>query len=679
MRISYNWLKEYVDIRLTPEKLAELLTMSGLTVESLQPLGSDHIFEIEVTSNRPDWLSVVGVAREVAAICGSRLKAPHAATVKGHDTKSDTRIIVDDKKLCPRYTGRVICDVKVGESPQWLKARLEAMGLRPVNNAVDVTNFCLLETGEPMHAFDLDKIAGGHIIVRKAKNGEKIVAIDGAERTLDDSILVIADRERAVAIAGVMGGSNTEVTGSTKNILLEAAYFDPVSVRRTSRKLGISTESSYRFERKVDLDSIDRSSDRATALIVELCGGTAGEFFDVGEKARPEKTAHIRYERLNSVLGVNIEPPKAAAILNALGLETKGSARDSLTVKVPSFRHDLESEVDLIEEISRVYGYDRIPQTIPAIVEQPVRAPQAVVISDKIREVLAGFGLDEIMSYSLLSRKSLSAAAAAADDIVGIRNPLSSEQEVMRPTLIPGMLNAIRWNINRKNRDLKLFELGKVYVKKHDGSFNERLHLSIGLAGQASAGWLEGSREETFFDVKGMAESLLGKLGITDISFKPAQSPLFLAGVTASLEIGGKTIGLLGRVRAQVLDAFDIKEKVYALELSAEELFERSRLDKAFSGIPKYPSAVRDISLIADISAHNEDLISAVRAAGSPLLKDARLIDRYTGKQIPDGKVSLTYRIEYQDPTKTLEDRDIAPVHAKILQELERRFGAKLR
>ena len=679
MRISYNWLKEHVDIRLAPEKLAELLTMSGLVVESLQPLGPDHIFEIEVTSNRPDWLSVIGIAREVAAICGSRIKALAAAPVKGQDTKSGARIIVDDKKLCPRYTARVIRNVKIGESPQWLKTKVEAMGLRPVNNAVDITNFCLFETGEPMHAFDLDKVSDNAVIVRRAKKGEKIVTIDGVERTLDDPILVIADREKPVAIAGVMGGANTEVTASTKNILLEAAYFDPVSVRKTSRKLGVSTESSYRFERKVDLDSIASSSDRATALITELCGGTAGEFFDVGEKTRPEKTAHLRYERLNSVLGLNIEPPRAAAILHALGLEAKGSSRDAITAKVPSFRYDLEAEVDLIEEISRIYGYDRIPQTIPAVVEQPVRVPSTIVVSDKIREALTGFGLDEIMTYSLLGRKSLAAAGVGTGDVVEIQNPLSSEQEVMRPTLIPGMLNAIRWNINRKNKDLRFFELGKVYVKRHDGTFSEHLCLSIGLAGQASAGWLEGARQESFFDVKGMAESLLAELGISGVSFKPAQSPFLSTGAAASLEVGGKIIGILGQVKASVLDEFDIKEKVFTLEVSVEELFSRASLEKTFSEIPRHPSVVRDISLIADATVHNEDLLSTVRDAGSPLLKDAQLIDRYIGKQIPDGKVSLTYRIEYQDPTRTLEDKDITPVHAKILQELERRFGAKLR
>ncbi|MBN1526547.1 MAG: phenylalanine--tRNA ligase subunit beta [Candidatus Omnitrophica bacterium] len=679
MRVSYNWLKEYVDIRLAPEKLAELLTMSGLTVESLQPLGADHIFEIEVTSNRPDWLSVIGIAREVAAICGSRLKLPAIVPVRSQDAKGGARIIVDDRKLCPRYTGRVIRNVKIGESPHWLKAKLEAMGLRPVNNAVDITNFCLFETGEPMHVFDLDKVAGGTIIVRRAKKGEKIFTIDGVERALDDPALVIADREKPIAIAGVMGGADTEVTASTKNILLEAAYFDPVSVRRTSRKLGISTESSYRFERKVDLDSIASSSDRATALIAELCGGAAGELFDVGEKARPEKTAHLRYERLNSLLGLHIEPPKAAAILRSLGLETKGSSRDAITAKIPSFRYDLDAETDLIEEISRIYGYDRIPQTIPVVVEQPIRVPSSIVIGDKIRDILAGFGLDEIMTYSLLGRRSLEAAGVGTGDAVEIKNPLSNEQEVMRQTLIPGMLNAVRWNINRKNKDLKLFELGKVYIKRHDGGFNEHISLSIGLAGQASAGWLEGARQESFFDVKGIAESLLAELGISDVSFRPAQSPFLSAGAAASLESEGKTIGILGQVKASVLSEFDIKEKVYVLELSADELFSRARLEKTFSEIPRYPSVVRDISLIADAAAHNEDLLSAVRAAGSPLLKEAQLIDRYIGSQIPDGKVSLTYRIEYQDPTRTLEDKDITPVHARILQELERRFGAKLR
>ena len=339
MKISYNWLKDYVDVSLSPEKLANLLTMCGLSVESVEKMGKDYILEIEVTAHRSDCLSVIGIARELAALTGKKLKVP-SVKVKtkgagsacrlpaGRQGKAGKEITVkvEDKKLCPRYTVRVIRNVKVGESPAWLKTRIEAMGLRSVNNIVDIINFCLFETGEPMHAFDLDKIANKEIIIKRAKKGEKITAIDGSEKILDDSNLVITDSSRPIALAGVIGGLNTEVTFSTKNILLEAAYFDPISIRRTARTLSISTESSYRFERKVDRENIVYASDRATSLIAEIAGGEIDELIYAGDKKIEKKIVELRYERLNKILGAEITPPRAKKILNSLGLKTKSSS-----------------------------------------------------------------------------------------------------------------------------------------------------------------------------------------------------------------------------------------------------------------------------------------------------------------------------------------------------------------
>ncbi len=691
MKISYNWLKEYVDIALSPEKLARLLTMSGLSVESFTKSGGDYIFEIEVMSNRPDCLSYIGVAREVAALTGRKLKIPPITTKlqtpnsppglsarrAGGQLPAIT-IKVEDKALCKRYTGRLIKGVKIGESPAWLKLKIETMGLRPVNNIVDITNFCLFETGEPMHAFDLDKISG-EVIIRRANRSEKIVTIDGVERTLDGSDLVIADRERPIAIAGVMGGLNTEVTGSTKNILLEAAYFDPVSIRRTSRRLGIPTESSYRFERRVDIENIVYSSERTAELILKIASGTAGRFTDIGKGPASVKGIELRYSRLNNILGISVKPETVKKILNALSLNIKSSSKDRLKIGAPTFRSDLQNEIDIIEEVARVIGYDKIPPTIPNIVDQPVRKTFDMLVGSKIHRVLTSLGLSEIITYGLISKKLANISSMREGEIITIKNPLSGEQEVMRPSLAAGMLNTIAWNINRKTGDLKLFELGNTYLKKSDGTFKEERSLSLGMTGEVHSNWAAPSREVGFFDLKGVVDVLFSELGVDSFSFKEAKDDRFRRTSRASIEIKGETIGTLGEVSAVILGDFDIKDKVFAAELCVDSLLKYVNLKKVFKELPKYPSVFRDISIIVGKEISNEEILSVSEEAAGEVLKEAKLIDRYTGKQIPDGKIGLTYRLEYQDLRKTLEEKEVSIVHSKVLKALEEKFNARLR
>ncbi|MFA5146518.1 MAG: phenylalanine--tRNA ligase subunit beta [Candidatus Omnitrophota bacterium] len=687
MRISYNWLKEYVDVRVPAEKLAELLTMAGLPVESIEEKNGDRLMEIEVTANRSDCLSVIGIAREVGAITGRKLKIPSTvhgprSTVKAHSPQptahSKVSIKVEDKTLCPRYTGRVIQDVRVGGSPVWLKAKIEAMGLRSVNNIVDITNFCLFETGEPMHAFDLDKVKGGQVIVRRAKKGEKIVTIDGLERTLDDTMLVIADAERAIAIAGVMGGLNTEVTASTRNILLEAAYFDPVSVRRTGRKLTISTESSYRFERNVDMGNILYSSERAAALIRDAAGGNAGKIMDTGKKPDPGKTVTLRPARLSKVLGLDIPAASIKKILGALGIRVRSAARDMMKLTVPGFRCDLNNEVDIIEEVARIYGYDKMPVTIPPVVEQPVRRTPAMMAEREIRDTLACLGFTETITYSLLSRKELERARVAGGDVVEVQNPLSGAQEVMRPSLLPGMLNTMVWNMNRKEKDLRLFEIGNVYTRNENG-FVEKKRLSLGITGEAFSNWTDRPRSSTFFDVKGPLEKLLCEAGAVGLSVSDAADERFLKTACANIEIRGENTGVMGELSPKLLSDFDIKERVYFLEADLERMIGEGRPEKRFMPLPKYPSIFRDISIVVSRDARNAGIISAIRDAGGPILKETALIDRYTGKQLPQDKISLTYRLEYRSSEKTLEEKDVASAHAAVLGALENKFGARLR
>lgn len=692
MRVSYNWLKDYVDIKVSPEKLAEMLTMAGLSVDSIEKKGDDYILEVEITSNRPDWLSYIGVAREVAAITGGKLKVPSIVLRNSYIEKQKkknkkrttnneqrTTVKIEDAKLCPRYTARIIRNVKVGESPEWLKKKIEAIGLRSINNIVDITNFCLFEAGEPMHAFDLDNIKGNAVIIRRASKGEKIVVIDGTERLLEDPMLVIADPSGPMAIAGVMGGIKTEVGLATKNILLEAAYFDPISIRRTSRKLALSSDSSYRFERKVDMDNIKYASDRATQLILETAGGNAGDFIDIGSVKKEKVNIGLDSNRLNKILGVDMAPAKIKSILSSLGLKPKPQAKGILKFEIPNFRQDLVNEIDLVEEVARIYGYDNIPETLPSVLEKGPRLPAGVITDNIIRETLKGLGLSQIITYSLLSRKALSLCNIEDKDAIVIKNPLSAEQEIMRLSSIPGMLGAIRYNMNRKNNDLKLFELGKVYFKEGASSFKERRNLTIGITGEMHDRWIGHTRKMTLFDLKGMIETLLSALGIGESLVRETKNDTFSSSACASIEVKGEPIGIMGQIASGVLKNFDIKDKVYILEIDYEKILNLAKLEKHFKEPVRYPSVLRDISMVIDNSVSNNNIISSITESAGPLLKKVQLIDRYHGGQIPEGKTSLTYRLEYQDINKTLEDKDVQEVHSRVVRALENDLGAKPR
>lgn len=681
MRVSYNWLKDYVDIKASPEKLAEMMTMAGLSVESVEKKGDDFILEAEITSNRPDWLSYIGVAREIAAITGRKLKVPliRAQERKSARAQGLVKIRVEDAKLCPRYTARMIRNIKVGESPEWLRKKIESIGLRSVNNVVDITNFCLFETGEPMHAFDLDNIAGGSVIIRKASKGEKIVVIDGTERTLDNSMLVIADSAGSIAIAGVMGGIKTEVGLSTKNILLEAAYFDPISTRRTSRMLALPTESSYRFERKVDMDNIKYASDRATRLILETAGGAAEDYIDIGKAEKTKTRMDLNIDRLNKILGIKISPSKIKDILTSLGLKCKSQTKNTLKLEIPTFRQDLQNEIDLIEEAARIYGYNNIPETLPSVVEKGARLPLDIIVDNKIREVLKSLGLSEIITYSLLSRKALSLTNTDDKNAAAVKNPLSAEQEMIRPSAIAGMLGVIRYNINRKNNDLKLFELGKVYFKEGTDSFKERRNLAIGITGEIYDRWIGRERQVTLFDLKGMLDTLFATLGSREFSARETVNHTFSSGACASIEVKGEPFGIMGEIDPAVSKNFDIKDKVYMLEIDCEKLLGFISLEKHFKEPARYPSVIRDISIIIDNDISNDNIISSITETAGTILKKVQLIDRYRGGQIPDGKTSLTYRLEYQDINRTLEDKEVQEAHSRVVRALQDNLGANLR
>jgi len=678
MKIPFSWLKDYVNVgTMKPEDVADRLTIAGLEVVLIEKIEGDSIFDIEVTPNRADCLNILGIAREVSASLGKKLKCPKTKSIKGR-LREKPSIEIKDNKLCPRYTGRIIRNVKVGESPKWLVDKLKAMDLRTVNNVVDITNYCLFESGQPTHAFDYDKLLG-KIVVRRARKGETITTIDGKKRSLDPDMLLIADEERPIALGGVMGSKDTEVTKDTKNILFESAYFNPVSIRKTSRRLGLISESSYRFERSVDLGKVAAASDRACSLIRELCGGEIGPLADVGEKDPKEVKIYLRLQMLKKILGLNISASVVKKILSSLQLKVEASGKETLVVSVPSFRQDLKSEVDLIEEVVRIYGYDKLPSTMPTIVGHPKRIEPSREISSIVRDTLISLGVDEIITYSLISKEDLvSLSKDIGDDgLIVIKNPLSIEQEIMRPTSVPGILHAVSWNLNRGTKDLKIFELGKVY-RKDGKALREEDNLSIAFVEDRSYG-LQGAKEAVFFNLKGALEILFERLGITNSTFREGETPSFLTRVGASIKVSKERIGFLGKLKGECLDRFGIKTDVILCELSLKKLFSYAKLEKRFQEMPKFPSAKRDMSLVVKSEVSHEMIVSTVKEVGGDLVAEVELFDEYFGAQIPKDERGLSYSIEYRAEDRTLTDEEVSRLHIRVCDALAQKLGAKIR
>jgi len=681
MKASLSWLKDYVDIKMPAQELARALTMSGTPVEHMEKIGNDWRLEFEITANRSDCLSIIGIAREIAAVTGKKLKVPkdlnnriQNAATEGKDRKQKFQIKIKNKKLCPRYTGRIITEIKVGPSPEWMQKKLISVGLRPVNNIVDITNFLLMETGQPMHAFDLDKIKGG-VQIRKAEKEEKIKTIDNLDRILEEATLIIADANSPIAIAGIMGGVDTEVSEETKNILLESAYFDAVSVRRSSRKLGLTSESSYRFERKIDPGMILPASNRAALMIKEIAGGEIGKLIDVGAKSVLPVFVKFNSKKANAILGLNIPLKRQKGILNSLGFSPKG--KNSLKVEIPSFRRDISEDVDIIEEVARIYGYESIPVTIPKIVGHSKLMDKAGTVKDKIQNCLSSAGLNEIITYNLVSLEMLKKLSVDEDSLIRITNPLSREQEIMTKSLIPGMLNVINWNINRKNKDLRLFEIGNIYRKGEGNNLVEDLHLSVAMCGTADNNWLSKSRNITFFDLKGILIILAEKLGI-NLDFVPDNKISYFS-ASAFIRHKGRIIGSMGKINREILGKFDVDEDVYILEVVLNSIIKDAVLDKKFKSISKFPSITRDISMVCAKHVTAEALINVIKEASSDIVKAVMLIDKYAGKQIPDGFQGILYRIEYRDDSKTLTDKAVEEIHNRIKDNLSAKLGVSFR
>ena len=652
----------------------------------------DVVFELEITPNRPDCLSLIGVAREIQAETGNPLKLPTVNLKESSTNAGDlTSVTIDAPDLCPRYAARVIQGVKVTESPAWLQQRLESVGIGVINNIVDITNFVLMEYGQPLHAFDYDKLTENRIVVRRATESEHITTLDEVERELTPDMLVIADAEKPVALAGIMGGYDSEITETTCDVLLESAYFNPSSVRATAKALGISTEASYRFERGADPGVVLAALDRAAQLIAELADGTVCEgTVDVYPGQQPLTQIQLRPERVNFVLGTTLEAAEMAQILNRLGFDVD-TAEEAYQVTVPTFRSDITREIDLIEEIARVHGYDNIPTTLPkGDIPVPVSDPKTEVRM-RIKHFLLAAGMMEAVNYSFCDPNCFDKIRLNANDplrnTLQLRNPLSPEMSVLRTTLTPSLLENAQHNRNHQIDTIALFEIGSVFL--HDDK-NGRSDLRIAtlepervagvLAGQIGEGvYSDPYRPPDFFDIKGLVEGMLEASNVVDWTLQKTDVPTFHPGRNAEVLLGDKRIGVFGEAHPEVLENYDLPYKAYLFEFDLEGLADAATFTKRFEPISIYPKVARDLAIVVDKDILSDMPTELIYTTGGDSIDSVRLFDVYEGEQVPEGKKSLAYTITYHSATETLTDKAVNALHEKVVEHLSRELGAELR
>jgi len=644
----------------------------------------DTILEVNVTPNRPDALSHVGIARELSAITGVPVRIPAAQPAgKG---ELPARVDVEDTQRCPRYVARVIEGVHVGPSPLWVQERLRACGVRPISNVVDATNLALLELGHPLHGFDLDKLAGRRIVVRRAREGEPLTTLDGKERKLSADDLVIADGEKPVALAGVMGGQTSEVGDKTTRVLLESAMFEPAGIRRTSRRHALHTEASHRFERGMDEHGADRAADRCAELIVQLAGGRLlPGAIDVYPSPREPAKVLVRPARVSAVLGVPVGDAEVDRWLRALQLVPMGDGRWS----VPSWRQDLTREIDCIEEIARLRGYDTIPVKLhPAGVGETAAISPQWRVTQQARAALSAHGFDEALNYSFLAEKDL--AAVSPQTPLRVANPLTTEQGAMRTTLLAGLLRNLGYNLARGVRDLKLYELGRVYLPEADARHpsgelawpaHEPRRLGLALTGSRRAkGWSGGGDAADFYDLKGAVEDVLEAMGIAEARFQPGAHSALHPASSSALLVRGQPAGNLGQVHPRVAGHFEVPQETFVAELDWEVLLEHSLAVKRLRGVPKFPAVARDLAFVVEASVPAERLLEEIRGADSAkLLEHVTLFDVYRGPPVPEGRKSVAFGLSLRAADRTLTDAEADALCASIRDRLKARVGAEIR
>jgi phenylalanyl-tRNA synthetase beta chain len=643
---------------------------------------SDAMFNLEITPNRPDCLSVIGIVRELSVLTGKTVRLP-VDTYREVDPPIEQQISVEIEApdLCPRYSATLIKGIHIAESPVWMKERLIAGGMRPINNIVDITNFVMLEYGQPLHSFDYDRIQGRKIIVRRAKSGEKMQTLDGTDRVLTSQTLVIADTDRAVAVAGVMGGANTEVTENTTSIFLESANFSPTSIHYTGRTLGTSSEACVRFERGIRPDLTMPALKRATQLMQELGGGeVARGIIDVYPGKKSPQIINLSTVQVKRVLGIDISRDRISQILTALGFECRpGSGANELTVTPPYWRSDIRLTEDLVEEVARIDGYDKIPVTLLAQPIPPQNPLSSLTVKREVRNILVGFGFEEIMTPSLIGIEALNKLSPEGTHMEALRlsNPMTAEQEYLRPTLRANLLSILALNQKVVEGNIRLVETSKVFIPRTNDLPDERDMVCGVIGSSGTTKWWHGEDiNPDFFTAKGIVESLLNSLNVK-ADFVTGNDPTLHTAMQTDVMAGDKKLGVVGEIHPRIREKFEIPGPAYLFELDLPLLVPLAVIRKMYKPLPRFPSVVRDLALVLDAKISHKQALDIIR--GFPLVDSVALFDIYSGEQVPAGKKSLAYRITFQSPNKTLTDDAVSAIMKQILIKLDKELGATLR
>ncbi len=679
MKISRNWLNDYIQLDLPIPELIDTLNRIGMLVDSWEDLGHDVVLEIETYANRPDTLGHLGIARELSAALGVPLKEnewPLIETEEEIGGVFDIQIL--DENLCPRYCGKIVRHVEVGPSPAWLQERLAAMGLSSINNVVDVTNYVLYATAQPIHAFDLNKLEGEKILVRRAKKNEALRTLEGVDVSLTSDMLVIADGKKPIALAGVIGGEDSAVTQKTRDVLIECATFDPVSVRQTWKKLAVPTDASYRFERGTDISFPPRAAKMAASLLCQMGGKALKGTLDVYPKTRKPRTVVLRHQRITNLLGVEVKSDFVLNILTCLDMNAESQQPGIWQVKVPTFRVDIEREADLVEEIARFYGYENIPSQLPAFQTEDIRVDPERALNERMRQLLFHAGYDEVVNYSFTDSEKDEVFNSGLSAL-RIRNPISSRASHLRTNLLSGLLETISWNRNRGAEGVHVFETGKIYFWD-DSISRERRHLGLATWGRLGAHhWQEVDRETDFFHLKGTLESLMAQMRFEPVAFKGAASPYFQTDYSLELSVKGTVVGYLGKLKSEILGALDLKDTVWAAEIDLDGLFELQPHPFQYSPVIKFPSILRDVSFLVSRDINYQEIKAAVDKLAIPNLESYDLYDRYTGSSVPKNKVSLSMRFIFRNPQKTLLAEEVDELQEKIMKALRVGFDLQFR
>jgi phenylalanyl-tRNA synthetase beta chain len=689
--VSEGMLCSEIELGLGSDAAGILILPSGT------PLGAglgealglkDTILDISITPNRPDCLCVIGLAREIAALTEQNLKyLLPGLSDRGEEIHRRTSVTLLDPDLCPRYVARMIEGVRIGPSPRWVSDRLEKVGVRSINNVVDVTNYVMMEYGQPLHAFDFELLEEGRIVVRRAHQGEEFVTLDGVKRILDDQMLMICDGVKPVAIAGVMGGLNSEIRDNTKIVLLESAYFEPAGNRRTSKKLGLETEASYRFGRGIDYGNCRNAANRAAQLIQELAGGRVVEgVVDVFPAPIPSKTIDLRNEKIEQILGKKIPSEHVVNYLERLELDVKKKDRDAFVVTPPSFRGDLEREIDLIEEVARMDGYEKIPITLPKGSPASEGRSREFLLERRAPDLLLHHGFYEVITYSFISPGSWDWMALPPGDPrregIRILNPLSEDVSVMRTSLIPGLMETARFNLSRKNSNLKIFELKKVFLPEPGERLPKEVKYLAGLAVglDLDPHWSASPRPVDFYDIKGLVENFLEAMQVKHVKFRGAEDiPYLHPGQASRFFCEGDALGVLGEVHPRVLANYGIQGKGFLFEINFEQVLRRARDERRFRSLPKFPAVYRDLSIIVGEALEVDQVTEAIWNLRDPFIDEVVLFDLYRQPPIPEGKKGISYRIRYQSNDRTMTDEEVNQYHENVISRLREIFQAELR